>query len=83
MGELKGRRVIERFGLLRDRGDDRIAIMPGICAPQAGRSVEHGTILRRVVVHALGARDQPRRAFERTVGRKRHPKRFQIVWNTD
>ena len=35
MGELKGRRIIEFFGLPLDRGDDRIAVMPGIAAPQA------------------------------------------------
>jgi hypothetical protein len=30
-------------------------------------------------MHALGARDQPRRAFEGPVGRKRQPKGVEIV----
>jgi len=33
MGELEGRRVVQLLRLVRDRGDDRIAIMAGVAAP--------------------------------------------------
>ncbi len=79
MGELEGRRIIELLGLTLDRCDDRIAAMPGIGAPQPGGAIEHGAALRREVMHVLGARDQPRRAFERAVRRKRQPVGFEIV----
>ena len=62
-----GRRVVEFLGLALDRGDDRIAVMAGIGAPQARGAVEHGAALGREIVHVLGARDQPRRALEGAV----------------
>ena len=77
--ELERRRVIELGGLAGDRGDDLLAAVPGIAAPQARGAVEHGAALDRVVVHALGARDQPRRLLEGAVGRERNPERFEIV----
>ena len=62
MGELEGRRDSRapRPGL--DRRDDRVAVVAGVAAPQAGRAVEHGAAVGRVVMHVLGAGDQPRRA---------------------
>ncbi len=77
--KLERRRVIELLGLALDRGDDRLAVMAGIGAPQPGGAVEHGAALGRVVVHVLGARDQSRRALERPVRRERNPKGFEIV----
>src|SRR3984885_588756 len=79
MRELERRRIIEFLGLAFDRRDDRIAVMTGIGAPQPGGAVEHGAALRRVIVHVLGAGDEPRRAFEGAVGRERYPERFEVV----
>ena len=79
MGELERRRVVEFFSLARDRGHDRIAAVAGIAAPQPGGAVEQGAAIGGVVVHVLGAHDEPRRSFEGAVGRERHPERFEIV----
>src|SRR5206468_7030886 len=40
-------------------------------------------VLRRVVVHALGAGEQPRRLLERAVGRERHPVGVEVVRAAD
>ena len=82
VGKLERRRVIEFGGLALDGGDDRIAVMAGIGAPQPRGAVEHGAALRRVIMHVLGARDQPRRALEGAVRRERNPKGFEIVRDT-
>ena len=79
MRELERRRVVELGGLLLDRRDDRIAVVAGVAAPHAGRAVHHGFAVHRVVVHVLGARDQPRRLLECAVGRERHPEGLEIV----
>jgi hypothetical protein len=79
MGELKRRRIIEFRRLRLDCGHDRVAVMPGIGAPEPRGAVEHGTAFRREIVHVLGARDQPRRALEPAVRRKRNPERFEVV----
>ena len=79
MGELERRRVVELGRLGADRLHDRIAIVAGIGAPQPGGAVEHGAAVGRVVVHVLGARDQPRRGLERAVGGEREPIGFEIV----
>jgi hypothetical protein len=81
MGELEGRRVVERGRLRGDRLDDRIAVVPRIGAPQARNAVEHRAALGRIVVHVLGARDEPRRGLEGAVGRERQPIGFEIVGN--
>ena len=67
MAELEGRREVELGRLLLDRLDDRIAVVAGVGAPQAGGAVEDRAALRRVVVHVLGAGDQPRPRLEGAV----------------
>src|SRR5579863_4517068 len=47
MGKLEGRGVIELGGLALDRGDDRIAIVPGIAAPEPGEAVDYGAAVGR------------------------------------
>src|SRR5262249_5333518 len=79
MGELKGRRVVERGRFRLDRRDDGVAIVPGIGAPHAGGAVEDGAPVGGVVMHVLGARDQPRRGLERAIGRERKPIGFEVV----
>ena len=79
MRELKGRRIVELGRLGADRLHDRIAIVPGIGAPHPGGAVEQGAAVGGVVVHVLGARDQPRGGLERAVGRERDPIGFEIV----
>ena len=64
MAELEGRRVVE-FGRLRlDRGDDRVAVVAGIGAPQPGGAVEQLAAVGRDVVHVLGAGDSRGRALK-------------------
>ena len=79
MAELEGRREIERRGLRLDRLHDRVAVVAGVGAPQAGGAVEDRAALRRVVVHVLGARDQPRPRLEGAVGGERHEEGFEVV----
>ena len=79
MGELKRRRVVERGRFRLDRRDDGVAIVPGIGTPHAGGAVEHGAPVGGVVMHVLGARDEPRRRLERAVGRERKPIGFEVV----
>ena len=79
MRELERRRIVELGRLVLDRRHDRIAVVAGIAAPHAGRAVDHGLAVDRVVMHVLRARDQPRRLLEGAVGRERHPERFEIV----
>ena len=62
MAELEGRREVELGRLRLDRLHDRVAVVAGVGAPQAGGAVEDRAAFRRVVVHVLGARDQPRPA---------------------
>ena len=69
MGKLEGRRIVELGRLRADRRHDRLAIVPGIGAPQPGGAVEHRAAVGRVVVHVLGAGDQARRGLERAVRR--------------
>src|SRR5499433_2906787 len=83
MGELKGRRVVERGRFRLDRRNDGVAIVPGVGAPHAGGAVEHGAPVGGVVMHVLGARDQPRRRLERAVGRERKPIGFEVVGDGD
>ena len=79
MAELEGRREVELGRLLLDRLDDRIAVVAGVGAPQAGGGVEHRAALRRVVVHVLGAGDQPRPRLEGAIGGERHEEGFEVV----
>ena len=81
MGEVEGGRVIELGGLPRDRGHDRIAVVAGIGAPQAGKPVEHGAAVGREIMHALGAGDEPRRALEGAIGGEGNPKGLKVVRN--
>jgi hypothetical protein len=56
---LKGGHVVEPSGLAADRLDDGSAAMAGIAAPQAGHGVEQSAAVGGVIMHALGAIDQP------------------------
>ena len=42
-------------------------------------TVDYGAPIRRKVVHAFRRGDQPRRALEGSVGRKRQPKRIEVI----
>ena len=79
MAELEGRRVVELGGLRLDRLDDRVAVMPGIGAPQPGRAVDQLAAVRREIEHVLGAGDQARPRLEGAVGRERHPIGLEVV----
>ncbi len=79
MGELERRRIVELAGLALDRRDDRVAVVAGIAAPQAGGRVDHLAAVGGDVVHVLGARDQARRLLEGPVRRERHPEGFEII----
>ena len=79
MAELEGRREVELGRLLLDRLDDRVAVVAGVGAPQARGAVEDRAALRRVVVHVLGARDQPRPRLEGAIGGERHEEGFEVV----
>ena len=46
MGKLEGRRIVELGRLRADRRHDRLAIVPGIGAPQPGGAVEHRAAVR-------------------------------------
>src|SRR5262245_18852340 len=83
MGKLEGGCIVELGGLCADRVDDRVAVVAGIGAPEAGGAVEHLAAVGRVVVHALGARDQPGRGLEGAVGRERQPVGFEVVGDGD
>jgi hypothetical protein len=73
MAELERRREIELRGLLLDGGDDRVAVVAGVAAPQARGTVENGAPVGRVVVHVLRARDEAGPLLEGAVGRERQP----------
>src|SRR5664279_3622135 len=81
MRKLERRRVVEFGRLALDRLDDRIAVMAGIGAPQAGRAVDQLATIGCEIVHVLGANDQARTRLERPVGRERHPIGLEIVGN--
>ena len=79
MAILEGRREIEFGCLFLDRVHDGLTAMAGIAAPQASRPVQNGAALHVVIMHILGARDQPGTLLERRIGREPHEKGFQIV----
>src|SRR6185437_15474224 len=79
MAKLKGRRIIERRGFALNRGNDRLAIVAGIGAPQARRPVDQLASVTRDIVHVLGADDQSRTLLEGPVGRERHPIGLKVV----
>ena len=81
MRKLERRGIVELGRLRADRGDDRIAVVSGIGAPQPGGAVEHGAAVGRVIVHVLCAGYEPRGGLERAIGREREPVGLQIVWN--
>ena len=79
MRELKRRRVVELGRLALDRRHDRIAVMAGVRAPEAGGAVDQLAPVRREVMHVLGAGDQARPRLEGAVGRERHPIGLEVV----
>jgi hypothetical protein len=83
MGKLEGRRIVELGRLGADRLNDRVAVVARIGAPEPGGAIEHGTPLRSVVMHVLGARDEPRRLLEGAVGCEREPIGLEVVGDRD
>ena len=79
MTHLKGRREFHGLELLRDRLGDFAPAVTGVHAPQARDAVEHLAAVGGPVVHALGARQQPRIRLELPIGRERHPKCVEIA----
>jgi hypothetical protein len=73
VGELEGRRKVELCRLRLDRcGDARLA-MAGVDAPQPGGRIEQAAAFARVIMHALGAFEQPRVVLEIAIIGERHP----------
>src|SRR5262249_39264130 len=83
MRELKGRRIVELRRLRADRLHDRVAVVTRISAPEPGGAIEHGAPLWGVVVHVLGARDEPRRLLEGAIGGEGKPIGVKVVGNRD
>jgi hypothetical protein len=79
MAELEGGREVELGGAGLDRFDDRVPVVAGVAAPQARDAVEHRPALRRVVVHVLGAGDEPRPLLEGAVRREGQPPGVEVV----
>ena len=79
IGVLERRREIHFRRLRLDRRDDRLAVVAGVGAPEAGGAVDHRFSLRRVVMHVLGPRHHARALLERAVGGKGHPERLEVV----
>ena len=79
VAELEGRREIHHRRLLLDRLSDLGPPVPGIDAPEAGGAVDHGAPVAREVVHAFGAREQPRRGLVGPVAGERHPEGIEVV----
>jgi len=70
---------IQRCCLLLNGFHDRLAIVPGIAAPQPAGPVNHAMPLHRRVVHAVGRRDDAGVVLEPAAGRERHPVGIEVV----
>src|SRR5260370_13428992 len=81
--ELKRRRIIQRLGLLADRGRNLAAAMAGVATPHARGGIDDLAAVNGEIMHVLGAGEQPRRLLEGPVGGKRHPVRRKVVGNVD
>jgi len=66
-------------GLFADRGDDRLAAMAGIDAPQPGGAIEHLAAIGGGIIHALRRGEQPRVGLEIAIVGERHPERIEVV----
>src|SRR4029079_13652329 len=64
MAELESRREIKFGRLLLDRLDDRRAAMSSIGAPQSRGRIDYRPAGHVVVIHVLGAGDEPRPLLE-------------------
>ena len=73
VADLEGRSIIEPSGLAADRLDDRFAAMAGVAAPEPGHGVEQLAAVGGVIMHALGAIDQPRTPLEGAIGGEGKP----------
>ena len=67
MAHLEGGSVVEPSDLLADRLNDRLAAMASVAAPKPGHG-EQPTAVGGVIMHALGAIDQPRTPLEGAIG---------------
>ena len=79
VAHLERRRVFHGAELLRHRLGDFAPAVPGVHAPQARDAIEHLAAVGSPVVHALGARQQPRIAFELPIGGKGHPESVELA----
>jgi hypothetical protein len=79
MAHLKGGREFHGAELLGHRLGDLAPAVAGVHAPQARDAIEHLAAVGGPVVHALGARQQPRISLELAVGRERHPEGVEIA----
>ena len=68
-----------RASALPQHGDDRLAAVAGINAPETGGAVEHFAAVGRGVVHVLGLGQHARGALELAVGCEGQPQGFEIV----
>src|SRR4051812_30727190 len=75
---LKTGRVIDGFGLLLDRIDDRAATVAGVDGPQAGDAVENLAPIVGLVMHVLGRHQQTRRSLELPVCGEGNPQWIEI-----
>ena len=73
VAHLKAWRVIHPRRLIGDGVGNRLAAVTGVHAPESGRAVQDAASVGRGVVHPLRFDEEPRRALERAVCRKRHP----------
>jgi len=70
---LEGGRVIEPGRLAADGLDDGRPAMAGVAAPEPRHGIEQGAPVRGVIVHALGAIDQPGTPLEGAIGGEGKP----------
>ena len=70
---LEGGGVVERVGLFLDGFVDRLAVVAGADAPQAGDAIEHLPAVMRCEVHAVGGHEHTGVFFEVAVGCEGQP----------
>jgi hypothetical protein len=79
MAELEGRREVELGACFWIASTIGPRLWPALVHHSPAAPSRTGPALRRVVVHVLGARDQPRPALEGAVGGERHEERLRVV----
>lgn len=79
MAELEARREIQRGSGVLNGLDDGSTAMTGVAAPKSRRRVEDAPAVLIQIIHALGARDDPRLSLEFAVRREGKPKGVKLV----